>query len=155
MHKNNIISWLYNIAVLIIVIAFFIISYSGFMMGDDLWMNGAVSNLYDLVKHTAGFYLHSGGRLFSVACQYLFSGVLGDNRIWYAIVNTLCLVYFDWWKAGPRWEKRICTPFVVVCIIVLVPVSSSKVHALLDSRICNLFMGKRVVICFCFVIPKV
>jgi hypothetical protein len=94
MHKKNIFSWLCNIAVLVIVIAFFIISCSGFMMGDDLWMNGAVSNLYDLVKHTAGFYLHSGGRLFSVACQYLFSGVLGDNRIWYAIVNTLFFVLF-------------------------------------------------------------
>lgn len=87
-------SWLCNVAVLIIAIVFFIISCLGYLMGDDLWMNGAVSNLFDLVKHTAGFYLYSGGRLFSVACQYMFSGVLGDNRIWYAIVNTLFFVLF-------------------------------------------------------------
>ena len=55
-------------------------------------MKSDVSNLYDLVKYTGAFYFYSGGRLFSVACQYLFSGVLGDHRIWYAIVNTLFFV---------------------------------------------------------------
>lgn len=76
----------------IIVIAFFIISCLGFMMGDDYWMNAGVTSLLDLVKHTGWFYLHSGGRLFSVTCQYLFSGVLGGHRIWYAIANTLFFV---------------------------------------------------------------
>lgn len=94
MHRKDGFSWFSNIAVLVIVIAFFIISCLGYLMGDDIWMNGIVSNLFELVKHTGGFYLHSGGRLFSVACQYLFSGVLGDNRIWYAIVNTLFFVLF-------------------------------------------------------------
>lgn len=84
--------WLNYIAVSIIVIAFFIISYAGYMMGDDYWMNTNVSSLFDLIKYTGAFYFHSGGRLFSVACQYLFSGILGDHRIWYAIVNTLFFV---------------------------------------------------------------
>lgn len=92
MNIKNRFSWFCNIAVLIIVIAFFIISCLGYMMGDDIWMNNGVSSLIDLVKHTAWFYLHSGGRLFSVACQYMFSGVLGDHRIWYAIANTLFFV---------------------------------------------------------------
>ena len=92
MKKKDSFIWLGNIAVLIIVIAFFTISCLGFMMGDDIWMNGAVSSITDLVKHTGWFYLHSGGRLFSVACQYMFSGVLGDHRIWYAIANTLFFV---------------------------------------------------------------
>ena len=33
-----------------------------------------------------------GGRLFSVASQYLFSGVLGENKLWFDIVNTLFFV---------------------------------------------------------------
>ena len=94
MRKTKTISWLGNVAVLFIVIAFFVISMLGFMMGDDYWMNGAVSSMVELVKHTGWFYFHSGGRLFSVACQYLFSGVLGGHRIWYAIVNTLFFVLF-------------------------------------------------------------
>ena len=92
--KKNSFSWLGIVAVLVIAIAFFIISLLGYMMGDDLWMNGDVSSMIDLVKHTGFFYLHSGGRLFSVACQYMFSGVLGDHRIWYAIVNTAFFVLF-------------------------------------------------------------
>lgn len=91
MEKNKY-SWLDYIAVSIIVIAFFIISCSGYMKGDDFWMNSNVSTLFDLIKYTGAFYFHSGGRLFSVACQYLFSGVLGGHRIWYAIVNTLFFV---------------------------------------------------------------
>ncbi|MBP5572649.1 MAG: hypothetical protein J6X40_00590 [Bacteroidales bacterium] len=94
MRKTNGFSWLGNVAVLVIAIAFFVISWMGFMMGDDLWMNGAVSSMIDLVKHTGWFYLHSGGRLFSVACQYMFSGVLGEHRIWYAVVNTLFFALF-------------------------------------------------------------
>ncbi|MBR5081878.1 MAG: hypothetical protein IKX35_05495 [Bacteroidales bacterium] len=91
-HKTNSFSWFCNIAVIIIVIAFFIISCLGYMRGDDFWMNSDVFNLFDLVKYTGAFYFYSGGRLFSVACQYMFSGVLGNHRIWYAIVNTLFFV---------------------------------------------------------------
>lgn len=96
LRKTNGLSWVGYVAALIIAIAFFVISYCGFLYGDDYWMKSDVSNLYDLVKYTGAFYFYSGGRLFSVACQYLFSGLLGDHRIWYAIVNTaffvLCMV---------------------------------------------------------------
>ena len=61
MRKTKTISWLGNVAVLFIVIAFFVISMLGFMMGDDYWMNGAVSSMVELVKHTGWFYFHSGG----------------------------------------------------------------------------------------------
>ena len=91
MEKNKYF-WLNYLAVFIIAIAFFIISYIGYPMGDDYWMNSGVSSLFDVIKHTGAFYLYYGGRLFSVVCQYLFSGVFGDNRIWYAIVNTLFFV---------------------------------------------------------------
>ena len=89
-------SWVGYVAALMIAIAFFIISYCGFLYGDDFWMKSDVSTLYDLIKYTGAFYFYNGGRLFSVACQYMFSGVLGEHRIWYAIVNTaffvLCMV---------------------------------------------------------------
>ena len=92
LRRKNGLSWVGYVAALMIAIAFFIISYCGFLYGDDYWMKSDVSNLYDLIKYTGAFYFYSGGRLFSVACQYLFSGVLGDHRIWYAIVNTLFFV---------------------------------------------------------------
>ncbi|MBR3709416.1 MAG: hypothetical protein IKM99_00460 [Bacteroidales bacterium] len=90
--RTNSLSRVGYVAALMIAVVFFIISYCGFLMGDDYWMKSDVSTLYDLVKYTGAFYFYSGGRLFSVACQYLFSGLLGDHRIWYAIVNTLFFV---------------------------------------------------------------
>ena len=86
---NNRFLYLDYIAVAIIVIAFFVISYCGFFTWDDIYMNYGVSTLSDVLEHTKMFYFTYGGRLFSVASQYLFSGVLGNNRIWYAIANTL------------------------------------------------------------------
>lgn len=90
--NNNILIWLDYVAIAIIVIAFFVISYCGFFSGDDIWMNYGVSTLYDVIEHTRMFYLTYGGRLFSVASQYLFCGVLGNNKIWFDIVNTLFFV---------------------------------------------------------------
>ena len=86
--------WLEYIAILIIITAFFIICYCGFFMGDDLYMNYGVSTLLDVFEHSKMFYFTYGGRLFSVASQYLFCGVLGNNRIWFDIVNTL---FFALW----------------------------------------------------------
>ena len=90
--NNNRFLWLDYFAILIIVIAFFVISYCGYFMGDDIWMNYGVSTLSDVIEHTKMFYFTYGGRLFSVASQYLFSGVLGNNRIWFDIANTLFFV---------------------------------------------------------------
>ena len=92
MRKNSMFLWLECVAILIIVIAFFVISYCGFFTWDDIWMNHGVSTLSDVFEHTKMFYLTYGGRMFSVASQYLFSGVLGDNRIWFDIVNTMFFV---------------------------------------------------------------
>ncbi len=92
MLKSNSFLWLEYVAVLMIVIAFFIISYCGFFMGDDIFMNYGVSTLLDVFEHSKMFYYTYGGRLFSVVSQYLFSGVLGNNRIWFVIVNTLFFV---------------------------------------------------------------
>ncbi len=91
MHNNNFL-WLEYVAIAIIVIAFFVISYCGFFMGDDIYMNYGVSTLSDVFEHTKIFYLTCSGRLFSVASQYIFSGMLGSNRIWFVIVNTLFFV---------------------------------------------------------------
>jgi len=90
--KDSKLLWLDYVAVAIIVIAFFVISYFGFFSGDDFFMNHGVSTLSDVIEHTKMFYLTYGGRLFSVASQYLFCGVLGNNRIWFDIVNTLFFV---------------------------------------------------------------
>ena len=87
--KKNKLLWLDYVAVAIIVIAFFFISYCGFFSGDDLWMNQGVSTLSDVIEYTKMFYLTYGGRLFSVESQYLFCGVLGNNRIWFDFMNTL------------------------------------------------------------------
>lgn len=78
------------IAISVIVIAFFVISYCGFFAGDDIYMYHGISTLSDVFEHTKMFYLTwTGGRLFSTMCQYLFCGLFGNNRIWFAIVNTL------------------------------------------------------------------
>ena len=90
--KNRELFWLDYIAIAIIVIAFFVISYCGFFMGDDVYMNYGVSTLSGVLEHTKMFYLTYGGRLFSVASQYLFSGVLGNSRIWFVVVNTMFFV---------------------------------------------------------------
>ena len=69
------------VAILIIVIAFFVISRCGFLLEDDLYMNYGVSSLLDVLIQTKKWYFRLGGRIFSVASQYLFSGVLGNNKI--------------------------------------------------------------------------
>ena len=84
------------VAILIIVIAFFVISRCGFLLEDDLYMNYGVSSLLDVLIQTKKWYFRLGGRIFSVASQYLFSGVLGNNKIWFDIVNTLFFASFIW-----------------------------------------------------------
>ena len=90
--KNRELFWLDYVAVAIIVVAFFVISYCGFFLGDDIYMNYGVSTLSDVFEHTKMFYFTYGGRLFSVMSQYIFCGVLGNNRTWFVIVNTLFFV---------------------------------------------------------------
>lgn len=88
-HSTNRLLWLDHVAIAIIVIAFFVISYCGFFMGDDLSMAyGEFSTLSDVFKHTWQWYHDLGGRCFSVASQFLFCGLIG-KRIWFDIVNTL------------------------------------------------------------------
>ena len=88
-HSTNRFLWLEYIAVSIIVIAFFVISYCGFYMGDDLSMaHGEFTSLFDVYKHTWQWYHELGGRCFSVASQYLFCGLIGD-KTWFDLVNTL------------------------------------------------------------------
>lgn len=90
--KVNVLLWLDYVAVAIIVIAFFVISYCGFFYREDISMNYGVSTIFDVLMHTKNWYFTLGGRLFSVASQYMFSGVLGDNKIWFDIVNTMFFV---------------------------------------------------------------
>lgn len=77
------------VAVVIIVIAFFVISYCGFYIRDDYAMVlGKSPSLSDVLNKTIWFYFNLGGRYFSVFSQYLFSGWF-DNKIWFDIVNAL------------------------------------------------------------------
>ena len=93
MKKNStFLLWFDYIAITIIVIAFFVISYCGFFRSDDLMMKFGVSSFSDVLEYTRNWYLTAGGRLFSVAAQYLFSGVFGDNKLWFDIVNTIFFV---------------------------------------------------------------
>ena len=95
--------WLDYVAVAIIVIAFFIISYCGFFFSDDLSMayggtpvgHGErvreISSILDVFKLSWWWYFHLGGRLFSVTSQYFICGLLG-NKVWFDIVNTMFFV---------------------------------------------------------------
>lgn len=88
--KNaNILFWLDSAVVAIIVVAFFVISYCGFFCDDDLYMKNVATSLFDVFKQTKIWYFRYSGRLFSVSSQFLFSGVLGNNKIWFDIVNTI------------------------------------------------------------------
>ena len=88
MHNSRFL-WLEYVAVAIIVIAFFVISYCGFFTGDDFVMDYGVSSLSDVFERTKNWYFTLGGRYFSVASQYLFIGVLWNNRVWFDIMNTV------------------------------------------------------------------
>ena len=77
------------IAVAIIVIAFFVISYFGYFTGDDFVMDSRVSSISDVFERTKNWYFTLGGRYFSVASQYLFVGMLWNNRVWFDIMNTV------------------------------------------------------------------
>ena len=87
-NKNNELLWLDYIAVAIIVIAFFVISYFGFFTSDDIDIGRKISFL-DVFRHAKWFYFNLGGRFLSVAFSNLFTRFLGDNRLWFDIVNTL------------------------------------------------------------------
>ena len=89
MKKINILIWLDYVAVAIIVIAFFVISYFGYFTGDDFVMDYRVSSISDVLERTKNWYFTLGGRYFSVASQYLFVGVLWNNRVWFDIMNTV------------------------------------------------------------------
>ena len=101
--KVNVLLWLDFVAVAIIAIAFFAISYCGFFFSDDLSMayggtpdgHGErvreISSILDVFKLTWWWYFNLGGRLFSVAAQYFFCGLLG-NKVWFDIVNTMFFV---------------------------------------------------------------
>ena len=88
-NNNSRLSYLDYIAIAIIVIAFFIISYCGFFTGDDFVMDYGISSISDVFERTKNWYFTLGGRSFSVASQYLFVGVLGDNKVWFDIMNTV------------------------------------------------------------------
>ena len=90
-HRINRFLWLEYVEVSIIVIAFFVISYCGFFYREDISMYD-VSTIFDVLKYTKDWYFTMGGRLFSVASQFMFSGVLGDNKVWFDTVNTLFFV---------------------------------------------------------------
>jgi hypothetical protein len=89
MKKSNFLIWLDFVAVVIIVITFFVISYFGYFTGDDFVMDYRVSSISDVFERTKNWYFTLGGRYFSVASQYLFVGMLWNNRVWFDIMNTV------------------------------------------------------------------
>lgn len=74
-------------------VAFFLVSRYGFLWSDDYAMGyGKVFTLQQVLSSTKWFYLNWGGGFLGAACQYLFCGLLGDNKIWFDIVNTMVFV---------------------------------------------------------------
>ena len=103
--KSRFTTWLDYLLLLLITLAFFSICRCGFFMGDDIAMGyGTFSSIKDVILHTKWFYLNLGGRYFSVASQYLFSGLIGE-KIWYDIVNTLFFVGLVF-SCGKLIEKK-------------------------------------------------
>jgi len=92
MKKSRFILWFEYVAISIIVIAFLVISYCGFFMGDDLFMaRGEFSTIKNVFSQTWWWYHNLGGRFFSVAAQYYFCGLIG-NKLCFDIANTLFFV---------------------------------------------------------------
>lgn len=79
----------------IVLLAFFCISRLGYLWGDDYAMGyGEVSSLNDVFSRTMNYYFVWGGNLMSFAAQFFFCGMLGDNKLWYDLMNTLVFLFF-------------------------------------------------------------
>ena len=78
--------------VVVIVIAFAVITACGFVWNDDYWMSYGIHSLKDVFNATKDFYFNWGGGLFSVAMQYVFCGLLKNQRAWFVIANTLFFI---------------------------------------------------------------
>ena len=84
------------IASIIIVIAFFMVSYCGFFWSDDWYsMSFQVSSLKDIFPIAGNLYMTWGGRYFGYFFSFLFICLL-KNKIWFDIFNTLffCALVF-------------------------------------------------------------
>ena len=81
------------VALALMGVAFFLISRCGFLWSDDYAMGyGKVFTLQQVIANTKWFYLNWSGGIVGAFCQFLFCGLLGDNKIWFDIVNTLVFV---------------------------------------------------------------
>ena len=92
--KEKILDVLSIVGTIAIVVAFFIISRSGFFVGDDWAMGVGLTSFRELVVSTANFYLYNGSSIFSAFCQYLFCGLLHSNKVWFDVVNTIMFLLF-------------------------------------------------------------
>ncbi len=90
--KNN--KWLYALGVLLIVIVFFVISRNGFFSSDDWAMGVGLNSIREALLATANFYKSWGGGVFGTFSQYLFCGLLGNDKIWFDLANTIIFLLF-------------------------------------------------------------
>lgn len=104
----------------IMAIAFFFISHFGFLREDDVLTYFETASLADVFQRTKLFYLNKGGRWFSVACQYLFAGYLGEHKLWFDVVNTLFFSLLIWvcgaliCSGGRRGGLRVYLQFALL-----------------------------------------
>ena len=89
MKKGKVIEIVAFVAVMVMVVVFFIISRSGFFVSDDWTMGLGIKSINDVFNETFHFVLNVSGRLFATFVQYLFCGFLGGNKLWFDAVNTL------------------------------------------------------------------
>lgn len=84
---------LFVFAIVFMAVAFFLICRFGFFLSDDYSMGfGCTYSLHVVLAQTMHFYLNWGGGLFSAFSQFLFCGLLGDNKLWFDVVNTIVYV---------------------------------------------------------------
>ena len=87
--KERIFNGLSIVGAFAIVVVFFIISRSGFFVGDDWAMGVGLTSFREVVAATVSFYRNWGGSVFSAFCQYLFCGMWMGNKLWFDLANTL------------------------------------------------------------------
>lgn len=116
--KTEMALFVFSIAVM--AIAFFLICRFGFFLSDDYSMGfGNTFSLQVVLAQTKDFYLNWGGGLFSAVSQFLFCGLLGDNKLWFDIVNTIvyvCLMIIGCKLISPEvlsGKKRTAHAFVL------------------------------------------
>lgn len=103
----------------VIVIAFAVITVCGFVYYDDYAMSQGIYCFKDILTTTWNWYFTYGGGVFAAATQFLFCGLLKNNRLWFDIVNTLFFILLLVAASGLIGKKKIASANQVLLFALL------------------------------------